>query len=239
MLGSFLEFGVSARPVAEALDYYQRLGFRSLAVGDIVANPYAVVAVPGLLLGLHDRDLPGPAPTFVRPELRDHCRALRRAHVALEFSALKDDEFHRVGFLDPNELLVILVEARTFSPGSLDITDDCLCGDFLELSAHTHSREESLRFWTALGCDVLATGEAPHPWARVQSHGVRLGFHEGPRFASGLSFRCTNLAGRVAFLEAKGFAVGLGCPLSERRASGATLRAPEGTPLYLLEQAGT
>jgi hypothetical protein len=238
MLGRFLEIAVSAQPVAAALAFYEGLGFRSVPVGDIVATPYAVVSAPPVWLGLHERERPGPAPTFVRPQLRDHCRALRRLGIDLEFSALRDDEFHSVGFLDPSELLVVLIEARTFSP-SEQPSDPSVCGEFLELSVSTHSRQASVDFWSALGCEVVAAGEAPHAWARMAGHGITLGFHERARFEPGLSFTCSNLAARLEYLNAKGYTTRPGAPLSERRNAAATLRGPDGLPLYLLEQAMT
>jgi len=240
VLGSLLEIAVAAHPVAAALAFYEGLGFRGLAVGDIVTTPYAVVAAPRLALGLHEHDRPGPAPTFVRPQLRDHLRALRRMGIELEWSTLADDEFHSAGFCDPNGLPVVLIEARTFSPGgNEEAGGGSVCGEVLELSVATHSRSESVDFWTALGLEVVAEGEAPHPWVRLSGHGFTLGLHENVRFAPGLSFVCDQLAARLEYLEAKGYAARAGAPLSERRDRSATLAGPEGTPLYLLEQAST
>ena len=239
MLGQLLEIALTADPVAKALEFYQGLGFRSLPVGDIVTTPYAVVSQPRLALGLHAREHPGPAPTFVRPELRAHLRALRRAGIELEWSALADDEFHSAAFLDPNGLSVMLIEARTFSPAPLESDAASVCGEWLELSVATHSREESMNFWSALGLELVAEGEAPHPWIRLSGNGLTLGFHEGVRFPPGLSFVCDQLPARLEYLEAKGYRSRSGAPLGERRDACATLEGPEGTPLYLLELART
>lgn len=237
MLGQLLEIALAAEPVAAALEFYRGLGFRDVPVGDIVTTPYAVVTQPGLALALHGRELAGPAPTFVRPELREHLRALKHLGIELDWSTLADDEFHSAAFLDPNGLSVMLIEARTFSPAPSEGALTSVCGDWLELSVATHSCEESASFWSLLGLERVAAGDAPHPWLRMRGHGLTIGFHEKSRFAPGLSFVCDQLAARLEYLEAKGYAADTGAPLSERRKQSATLTGPEGTPLYLLEQA--
>lgn len=235
MLGQFLEFSVSARPVAAALAFYRGLGFQSVEVGDIVTTPYAVIAAPDVAIGLHERDLEGPVPTFVRPELSAHTKWLRRVGIELEFSRLADDQFHQVGFVDPNARLVMLLEARTFSAGSWGSGNVSVCGDFVELSVPTRSVEESESFWGKLGCAVIASGEKPWPWRRVAGHGAVIGFHQTAPFPAGLTFHARDLAARLEYLKAKGFAPVRGAPVIARDRPAATLIAPEGTAIYLLE----
>ena len=121
MLGTFLEFGFAARPVGEAFEFYRSIGFQAVPVGDILDYPYAVVTDGDICIGLHEGEHEGTLLTFVRPDLKDYLRALRRAHIELEFSRLAADEFNEAGFRDPNTQLVTLLEARTFSPGSWEL----------------------------------------------------------------------------------------------------------------------
>lgn len=231
MLGTFLEFGVGARPTAESLEAYGGLGWRSVPVGDILRR-YAVVSDGQVHIGLHEDDLGGPVPTFVRPDLKSHARALKRAGVEFEFLELADDAFHRAGFLDPGGHLVVLLEARTFPPPAPVERIAPLCGEFLELSLATHSLERSETFWRALGFEPAACGTRAEGSVRLHGHGLTLGLHETARFDAALSFRADNLAARRAFLEAKGWPAQPGTPLAERDA--ATLRLPGGLDAYLL-----
>ena len=155
--------------------------------------------------------------------------------IELEFTSLADDQFHQVGFSDPNGQAITLIEARTFSPGSWDSCNVCACGEFLEFSIATHSTADSQIFWEALGLKVVATGEAPHAWVRLSGHGLVLGLHQTARFHPGLSFRSPSLEARLQYLQAKGLVPKRGGPFAEGDQRGATLVAPEGTLIYLIE----
>jgi hypothetical protein len=235
MLGDLLEFGVAADPIAAALDSYQRMGFQSVPVGDIVTEPYAVLAAGGLHLGLRAHAPSGPVPTFVRPDLKAHRRALRHAGVDIELAELADDQFHRLSFRDPNGQAVILLEARTFAPADATSAAPCLCGRFLELSVATRSCDRSQQFWSALGFAPVARGEAPYPWLRLAGHGLVIGFHETAPFPAGLTFRSANLDGRLGYFRARGLETAAGAPLAPRPQRAATL-APHGLPFYLIEE---
>jgi hypothetical protein len=61
-----------------------------------------------------------------------------------------------------------------------------------------------------------------------------LGLHEAA-FRGGLTFRSPHVAARVEYLEAKALRPRAGAPIAADRVRSATLVAPEGTHLYLLE----
>jgi catechol 2,3-dioxygenase-like lactoylglutathione lyase family enzyme len=235
MLGQFLEIAISARPVAETLTFYCGLGFQQVEGGEQPDSPAAVVICPGVAIGLHDSELDGPVPTFVRPDLGAHTRALRRAGVSLEFARLADDQFNQVGFLDPTDRLILLLEARTWSPAAWRDGNVSLCGEFLELSLPTHSTQDCCRFWEALGCDLTLHDEQPWPRARLTGHGLALGYYEAGWFPAGLTFIAPDLAARLEFLKAKGYTPRRGAPVAPAGRAAATLLAPEGTAIYLLE----
>jgi hypothetical protein len=235
MLGQFLEFSVPAHPIAAALAFYRGLGFQDPPVGDILATPYAVVLLPGIAIGLHEREFDGPVATFVRPELGAHARALRHVGVRLEFANLAEDEFNQLGFLDPNARPVTLLEARTWSPAAWETATVPLCGAFLEFSVPTHSAAESEEFWQRLGCAVVARQHEAWASVRLHGYGVTIGFHEHQRFVPGFTFVAPNLDARIEFLQAKGYAPARGAPVAAPGRPAATLIAPEGTPIYLLE----
>jgi catechol 2,3-dioxygenase-like lactoylglutathione lyase family enzyme len=234
MLGQFFEFSLAARPVAQSFEFYAALGLGSISVGDAPHAPAAAFYDGAVTLGIHDADPTDPLLTFVRPQLKDHVRGLRRLGIEVEHAKLADDGFHEVRFADPDGQTIRLLEARTFSPGTWDERNVTASGVFLEYSISSQSIKQSRAFWEPLGFALVAAGDAPHSWLRLAGHGLTLGLHEA-RFRSGLRFRAPNVSARSEYLKAKGVAVRAASPLAAAQPS-ATLVAPEGTALYLLEE---
>jgi hypothetical protein len=234
MVGEFLEFSVSARPLAASFEFYAALGFTSQPVSDTLPDPYVVVGDGRVALGLHEREQDGAWLTFVRPGVRDYVRALRRVGVELEEARLADDEFHRVVFKDPGGQGITLQEARTFPPSVVNPNLVTACGAFFEYSLPAASLAASRDFWQALGFAPVASGETPHAWARLEGHGLTLGLHEA-HFVPGMSFRAPQLQTRLDYLRAKGVSPRAGCPLADPSQPSATLTAPDGLRLYVCE----
>ena len=235
MLGQFLECSIASRPLAASFELLETLGFKSLPVGDTLPDPYLVYFDGTVAIGLHDREQAGPQLTFVRPGLRDYARPLRRLGLTITHEHLRDNEFNSIGFTDPGGQEVVLLEARTFPPGEWDAQNVAICGEFFELSVPAADLDVSSRFWEALGLNVVAAGDTPHRWRRLLGHGLTLGLHE-VHCRPGLSFRCSDLDARVAYLNAKGLAPRAGTPLADRGQASATLPGLAGTDLYLLEK---
>jgi len=236
MLGQLLEFSLTARPIAASFEFYRSLGFRAIPVNDLLSEPYAAFFDGAIAIGIHERDAESPTLTFVRPQLKDYVRPIRKLGIDFAHSHLADDEFHRLGFVDPNGQAIALIEARTFPPGEWDPHNVSACGEFLEFSLATDSLSASRAFWEAFGFTSVASGDAPHAWARLFGHGLALGLHEA-RFRPGLTFRSHHVAARIEYLKAKGLELKVGAPQSVTAQRAATLFAPEGTAFYLLEEA--
>lgn len=237
MLGRFLELSLAARPIGESYEFYQALGFAGVPTGDILVYPYAVVHDGRLCVGLHERDSDEPLLTFIRPDLKAYWRALRRHRIDFEFTKLGDDEFNEIGFRDPNGQLIVLLEAQTFSPGTWEDHSGSVCGRFVEYSLMTTSRASAAEFWQALGFHTVGEGETPHPWIRLKGHGLSIGFHETVYFQPGPSFATTNLDARLEYLRAKGLDTQRSSSTARALRGSTTLVAPEGTPLYLIDEA--
>jgi len=237
MLGQLLEFSITASPIAPTLDFYRRLGFEELATGDILQSPYAAIWDGNMVAGLHDWGFDSPALCFARPDLDGHLRGLKRLGIHCEFTQLADTEFNQAGFRDPNGQLILLLEARTFSPGIWESSNVAACGQFLEYSLATHSVEESCAYWARLGLMPITTGNAPYPWARLGGCGLTLGLHQTGGFKAALCFEAVDLAARLAYLEAKGLSPTRRAPQAIDGRGSAALQAPDGTLICLLEAA--
>lgn len=234
-LGQLLEFAVSASPLAMAVEAYGALGMWDVPVADFVPGARAVVSDGRLCIGLQDDELDGPVPTFVRPGLKEHVRALDAAGVELELVELADDQFHRAGFRDPNGILILMVEARTFPPVEPSPQSVPACGTFAELSVATQSLDASTRFWTSLGFSPIGETDDPHPWRRLEGHGLVVGLHETGRFRAALTFHAPQLDARIEYLRAKGFELRRESPLTGGRAASATLFPPGDVRFYLID----
>jgi len=235
MLGTFLEIGIETDDIAASFDELCALGFTAIPVGDIRSGAYAVVSDGSVCIGLHERPLEGPSLTFVRPNVETYLRALRRLGIELEFAKLGDQEFHELGFRDPNGQLVTLVEARTFSPMLGDVPTSSTCGKFLEFSLATGSVEQSRRFWEALGFAVIAEGSEPHPWLRLAGPNLTLGLHQSAQFRPGVSFTAGQIGARLEYLRAKGHDARRGAPIASGERDSATLMVAATLPIYLLD----
>jgi catechol 2,3-dioxygenase-like lactoylglutathione lyase family enzyme len=236
MLGQFLEFSLSAEPLGRAFEFYRLLGFQPVTVGDQLEHAYVALSDGGVTIGLHSRPQDGPQLTFVRPQLRDYARALRRAGIELEHAALADDEFNRLVFADPSGQRIALLEARTFAPAEWNLHNVRACGEFLEYSLPTHSLERSRAFWETFGFAAVAEGVAPQPWLRLAGRGLVIGLHQAG-FRAGLSFQSDQLDARLEYLRAQGVDSKTGAPVAERGLQSATLTCPDGSSIYLLESA--
>jgi len=236
-LGRLLEISIPVDEPAAALATYRSLGLREVPVADFAPGPQAVVSDGRLAIGLYAGELDGPTPTFVRPNLRAHVRALEAAGAELVEADLADDRFHRATFCDPNDLRATLLEARTFPPVEPEPGLVSACGRFVELSVATHSLEASTSFWTALGFSVVAQSDSPHASCRLEGHGLALGFHETSRFGTALTFAAPQLDARLEYLRAKGFEPRASSPLTAGGERSATLVAPGGVQFFLLDVA--
>ena len=235
MLETFLEIGIETNDIAGAFEELRSVGFSFVDAGDIREHGYAVVSDGAICIALHET---GPGESwlsFVRPELATYVRALRRKGIELELSRLGEQEFHEVGFRDPNEQLVMLVEARTFSPAVAEDVASSVCGTVLEYSLGTASIEDTARFWQSLGFETVAEGTEPHPWRRIRGAGICIGLHESLRFRPGLTFTADQIGARIDYLRAKGHHVDEGAPIGPTERPSATLRLGVGLPIYLLE----
>ena len=235
MLETFLEIGIETDDIAGAFDEFRSLGFSFVNAGDIREHGYAVVSDGDVCIALHESEVTGPWLSFVRPELESYIRALRRLGIELEIARLGEQEFHEVGFRDPNEQLVTLVEARTFSPAAGDDTPASVCGTVLEYSLATGSIEDSAQFWGGLGFETVAEGTEPHPWRRIRGAGISIGLHEIARLRPGLTFTADQIDARTDYLRAKGHDVKAGAPIAPHERPSATLRLTVDLPIYLLE----
>lgn len=233
----FLELAVPTTDILASLAFYETLGFTQASVGETWEHSYAVISDGRLLIGLHAGVFNDITPVFVHSGLKDWHRSLTAQGIDCEQAELDDDSFNQVRLRDPDGGPVLLVEARTYSPPAGDPIRSRL-GFFGEYVLPTHDLAAARRFWEMLGLMEGWRGDTPQPWARFTGSDVTLGLYESATVLPGLAFYAPDMAERVDGLSREG--CGMRPP---GRRSGlphclGILTAPEGTLLYLCDEAG-
>jgi len=232
MLGQFLEFSVHAPDIIESLAFYKSLGFSELKSGDIWPHKYAVVSDGKFCIGLHDRPLEEPTLTFVHRDLATQARAM--SDHGFDFSLLKidNDVFNELGFHDHDGHMISMIEARTFTPPD-EYVGKSMCGEWFELSLPAKDAMRAGRFWAPLAPVVIKLREEPAPHLRFDAAGMSLGLSEDNALREpSPCFVCEDLRSVLSDVEKHGLKIDTN-PRYE--SSFLSVRAPEGTTLYLFE----
>ena len=237
MLGDFLEISVHSGNVLESLQFYERLGFTQLRTGDAWKHAYGVVTDGRCFIGIHAYPFPSPSLTFTAPELRRRVDALENAGAVFEFLKLADDEFHELGFFAPDEQMVTLLEARTFSPPDLDALKPALPGYFAEYRLPVDDRDAALAQWLRFGMIEGEPVDDLHDTVSACCTGLNIGLSESRRVKQPLLvFHAGDLRERLDLFAARGVEP---AHVLEDRDTG-QLRAfrvvsPEGTSLLIVD----
>jgi hypothetical protein len=235
MFGRFLELSLTTAEIPASAAYYQRLGFQSLATGDVHAHRYGVYSDGRLHLGLHEGVRPAAAAaSFVLPELATQLARLRASGYQPARARLGAEDFHEIELHDPAGNQVHLLEARTFSPSAE--AADSLLGRFAHWSLPVRDAAAASAWWERAGFVALPEADAPYAHRPLTSDHLDLAFHS-PRLldAPCLVFTAADMPERIAALRAAGEAVFEELPRGLHPDANALLAAPEGTLLLLLQ----
>jgi catechol 2,3-dioxygenase-like lactoylglutathione lyase family enzyme len=220
--GKFLELALPAPDLLASLAFYRALGFGERTTGDIRPWHYAVVTGGGIALGLHGDGIGEPALAFVRPNLARQVRALEDTGHEFEFQRLGAEEFNEAALRTPDGHLMLMMEARTWSPGETDAAT--LLGPCTEVTLGCRDVEVTRRFFEAAGfLPVDEDGDT----VRLNTPGITLGLRESARpGTSALRFDAGDARAAVKVLEARDLR-------AKKTAEGYEIRAPEGTRLVI------
>jgi len=233
MLGRFLEVSVRAPDVQASIEFYESLGFVQATVGDALAHPYAVVTDGRLYLGLHAWDLPSPILTWVRPEVARHAEEFTALGIEPAFARLDEVALNELAFADPSGQLLMLIEARTFSPPPYAPQPATGCGYFEEFGIPTADLERSAKFWDQLGLVAFDAVDEPFRRVVVASTDLNVGLYDLDLREPVLTFSDAEMPTRIATLRERGYRFAPRLPRGFDPAKTAMLLAPEGTTLLL------
>jgi catechol 2,3-dioxygenase-like lactoylglutathione lyase family enzyme len=238
MFGRFLEIGVATRDITASVQFYERLGFSQLLTSDAWPHRYGVLSDARLYLGLHERDMPSPAVTFVLPDLVRSLARLRSQHVEPETLALGDDSLHQVWLRDPAANPAVLLEARTYSPAPPGVAVQSLCGYFSHLSLPQVDFGAAREYWERAGFVALGEEDEPLPHLPLTSDHLDLAFHQRRTFdAPMLVFECADIVSTLTRLQELGIELSKDLPRGLDRKRHGLIESPEGTALLLIPAA--
>ena len=240
MLGRFHEIGVSTADIRASVDFYERLGFSQAPTGDSWPHPYGVLTDGRVFLGLHQSTFDSPALTFVHEGVAHYARELEARGVELAYQHTAEHEFNTIGLRDPAGQMLVLVEARTYSPVLRRPQRASLCGYFEEFSMPSTDFSAAKEFWE--GCGFVATEETELPYAHLTltSDHLDIAFH-APRILARpmLVFREQGMGERLARLRDLAAGTWRAPPQGLDSKTNAFLEAPEGTALLFLDEEGS
>jgi catechol 2,3-dioxygenase-like lactoylglutathione lyase family enzyme len=237
VLGRFLEIGIRTRDIRASVEFYERLGFVQATTGDTWPHPYGVLTDGRLYIGLHQSELESPALTFVHADLARYARALAAQGIELAFARTAEHEFNSVGIKDPDGQMLLILEARTFSPLARRGVPGSLCGYFEEYSMPSGDFSAAREFWEPLGFVAAEEMDTPYPHLSLTSDHLNVAFHR-PRLRDQplLVFRDPQMRKRLDALRELQIGDWLDPPAGLNRQDSALLAAPEGTLLLLLHE---
>lgn len=225
----FLELSIPTPDIAASLDFYLGLGFSELATTDARDYPYVVVTDSRIAIGLHARELPGPALSFVQPDVATWARQLEAAGFDLEQQRLGLDEFHEFTLAGPDGHRVTVVEAATFSAPQIQTLPAPVTGPSAHIELGCGDLNEGAEFWRLAGLEGGTDEEdAAAPEAlELAAPAIRLRLARGGSAAPRLHFRSAARADVEAAAERFGLALA-------RRGEHWEITAPEGTVLEIV-----
>ncbi|NLG76357.1 MAG: hypothetical protein GX535_08975 [Xanthomonadaceae bacterium] len=235
-IGRFLEISVQAPDIRESLSFYETLGFEQLLVGEVWPYPYAVVTDGRLYIGLHAQRIREPTLTFVLPDLRARLGTLESLGIDFDELQVGTDVFNHATFLDPNDQRVCLVEARTFSPPSLDAYKPTTCGYFTEYGIPVRDPTAASAFWEPLGFVAMEEAREPFPRTELTSNYLNLAFYRSRALRHPvLTFQDEDMRERLARLRERGMPLSDEMPDALDDRLNGILISPEGTRLLLMQ----
>ena len=238
MIGRFLEFSVATPDIAASFDFYNRLGFSPVPVGDAWTHPYAVLTDGRIHLGLHALEADAPQLSFMRPGLLQAAESLERMHIEFEVRRLGADQFNELGWRDRDGHRIRLLEARTFSPVQ-GVTRPSLCGHFLEVGLPVADGEAARQAWERLGFVGLDELDGPIDHVCCMSDTLNVGLYALAAIAEPtLIFEADAIATLRTRLGALGLAPSRSLPRGLLAEEALMLVAPEGTRLLVYGAAG-
>lgn len=237
MLGRFHEIAIQTKDIRTSVEFYERLGFSQAETGETWTHPYGVLRHERIFLGLHQIPFDSPALTFVHADVARYAAELAAQGVKLIYQRTAEHEFHTLGLKDPTGQMLVVVEARTYSPVLRGPERAPLCGYFEEFSIPSNDFAPARAFWEPLGFVATEETELPYLHLPLTSDHLDIAFHRPRTFDRPmLVFRDRGMRERLERLRDLQIGTWHEPPHGLDAKTNALLQAPEGTALLFLDE---
>ena len=176
VFGQFLEFSVPVPDIRDSLNFYRRLGFSELSVGDVRDYHYGVITDGRIAIGLHGGGIDEPALSFVKNDVESSVRHVAPDEDTLSFVRLGNESFHEIGLHTPDGHMLIMMEARTFSQADLSELPAPVTGHIVEISLGCRDIDAAAEYWTGAG--FTASDYPEDGMVELLVPGLRLGLRK-------------------------------------------------------------
>ncbi len=192
--GDYVEIRTTVSDIAEAREFYQRLGFKAIG-GDVVTDGSINIH---LLAG----DAPSATLGYAGSDLA--------AIAALGLGAERDGDV--VTLIDPDGLRLRFTSQASAVPmpdgTALQRTPISRLGKFAEFSMPVANRDAAIAFWQKLGFAQFHVFDEPYPWATSSDGLIDLGLHQTSDFDQPhITYFTADMEERIARLQADGLEV--------------------------------
>lgn len=206
-LGDVVQIVIGTPDVAESAEFYDKLGFETLAAGE-EPWPWRQVTDGQHLLLLNQDGNRYIGLNYFSPQAAEIAAAVAAAGVSFLRRDVVDGRLQIAIFSDSDGLMVGLVDQETSYmtlPEGAPITR---CGKFGEFALGVADMLTAVAFWQRFGFAQLYASSEPYPWAILGDGLMVLGLHQTDEFAGPcLTYFAADMPARIAALQEMGLTI--------------------------------
>lgn len=234
-LGTSLEVSLSVKSLPEALEFFNRLGFRKFNDPYDDPHPWIILSDGVIHLGLHQETLPSPSLVYFSDRFAECAAHLEQLGIPLVHRMESDGRVLALGFEDPNGQAVGVVDLMGQEiPAPVGPTELPI-GKFGEYSIPTADLSRSVAFWKQFGFDGQ-TYDQPYPWGILSDGLITIRLHQTDQFhQKTLSYFAKDMPERIRALREEGIVPTWEGKNEQGVVVNAQIKSPDGQPLYLFE----
>ncbi len=223
-LGQVVQIAVGVPDLAEAVAFYEALGFVRLAEND-VPWPWTQLTDGQNLLLLNQDGNQYIGLNYFSPHVADLVTQMEAMGVEFLQKREEDGRLQTAVFADSDGLMVGLINR---DPSGMQMPDGepiTHCGKFGEFALGVADFQRASHFWQQFGFEQMYASSDPYPWGIFSDGMMVLGLHQTDQFGGPcMTYFAPDMPERIARLEAKGLSILDGI-----------LQAPSGEMLFLFE----
>jgi catechol 2,3-dioxygenase-like lactoylglutathione lyase family enzyme len=176
--GDYLQISLSVTDLDSSLRFYQKLGFKEIKVSESSSVPWALMTDGWKMFMISQNPYPSPALTYYSKDLSWRIDSLKAENIPFEDVTNALNPSRTLVIKDPSNMGITLIQLDVNKLPTPDDSSFTILGKFAEISIPVNDLAASLHYYTRFGFSIIASGDAPLPWAKVSDQNLTLGFYE-------------------------------------------------------------